>query len=1160
MTSRTAWLAVAMQMLACNAGETPGGLAPDRGGQGPVVRFDLFARPLPEVPLPSDLATRPDPRSPTGLRVNASHVAATSMESGIREQLDTLDGWGTFSPITVAFDCEGDPDGLCLDLDNVIRRHPRGDLAFADDALYVVNITQGSPTYGRPVPLDLGQGRFPVRLDPSTTYYDNDPRPGTTNMLFEEAGEDDVDGDTLPDPAEDTNADGRLGRPNVWPPGADASDSLVTFYEFATNTLIARPVVPLREATRYAVILTERLTGEAGRPVRSPFPSINHVEQTRDLEVLPGILEADSATFGGLGLEGVRFAWSFTTQSVTLELKEIRRGLYGHGPFARLEDLYPPDLVVNQIRGCNPYGPGDCDLPSNVFILPMVDFAPIVGEYVMDLVDEDPSDVAELVDSYLYVDYIVIAHFWSPNFLDSNGDGIEAARWRSEDIDGDGRMDEAEDSNFNGRLDEGEDADGDGHLDREEDADGDGRFEVFTEDEGVWKVDPLTGEGGQSPGWVSLFITVPREEYRPVAGEPFPVAFYGHGYTAFNLEAFGFGGNMAKYGFATVALNCVHHGLGFDSLIIDAVRSVFQTEDLAPGGDALLDDRALDPDRDGVKESGGDFWTSYVMHTRDVVRQSALDHFQAIRILRSFDGERLAGPVDHDGDAIAETGWDYESWSPDGGKARLVGDYDGDGALDRAGDFDADTIVDIGGPGGRFYAWGQSLGGIMSALMGGLDPAIRAIAPTSGGGGLGDIAIRDEEGGVRHAVVLRILAPLVVTAPVTEGTDDSACSAGQHSIRFMMPDVNDKGRVEFACLEERDVAEGNVAVALNERTGEVRCAAFRTGGVLRISVPADLLDDLGIDIYPPGDVSDTVACEPLPGAVPIRTIETFEVGAEFQYMRWSEGEPLVSPAEGYGMERSTPEVRRLLNLAQMGLEAGDPINYAPHYFLDPITYPEEGEHHTNALVIGTAGDMVVPINTAAAQARAAGILDYVDDDPRYGKTPDEILIDNWVVEAIEQYGRTYPDDASGRCDDEPCAILFDPDDLDRDADTYASPYLRDPLRIFRPSVPDALLEEALSRCSVDVSTDSGRTYVETVVCPDGVSANLYPVIFPQGEHGFYIPDPELTFDINTFLVNMIGRYFQSDGTELSFAACQSDSTCGWIPPLPEKPPGWPVFD
>jgi hypothetical protein len=1152
--------ALATALLSCSAGGTPAGVAPSAPGSGPVVRFDLFARPMPEIPLPNDLAARPDPDSPTGMRLNASHVAATAMEEDIRRQLDTLDGWGTFATMSVAFDCEGDSDGICLDLDEIMRRHPRGVTDLEDDVLYIVDITPSSPSYGQPIPVDLGQGHFPLRIDRSTPYYDNDRRVGSTNILYDDVGEVDVDGDGEPDPDEDTNGDGRLSVANVWPPGSDAADNLVTFYEMTTDTLTFRPVVPLRGATTYAVILTDRLGGEHG-PVRSPFPWINHVDQTADLSVLPQILESRPGSFGGITIDDVRFAWSFTTQSTTLDLRELRRGLYGHGPFSRLAEKYPPDLVVNQFWGCNPFGPGDCDLPANLFVLGMEDFARAAGPYLEDIFGDDLGEMEPALDTFLYLDYMIIGHFYSPNFLDSDGDGLEEARWKSEDIDGDGRLDVAEDENFNGRLDPGEDVDGDGHLDRDEDLDGDGELLEIEKDEGVWRLNPLTGEGRESPGWVSVFITVPKEDYRPAPDEPFPVVFYGHGYTSFNLEAFGFAGNLAKLGFATVGVNCVHHGLGFDELIMDTVRSVFQEADMAPGGAALVDDRAIDPDRDGVKDSGGDFWTSYVMHTRDVVRQSALDHFQFIRILRSFDGVRRAGPVDHDGDGEPESHWDYESWSADGPARRLVGDFDGDGTVELAGDFDADGRVDVGGPDGRYYVWGQSLGGIMSALMGGLDPAIRAIAPTSGGGGLGDIAVRGQPGGTRNAVVLRIHAPLVVTAPVSESMvedDRTRCAAGQVSLRFMMPDVNDETRMEFACLEASETTDGTVMVVENHDNGEARCAAFHDGGRVRIPVPADFRDPLTVSLWAAGEVGSTDGCAPLAGAMASRVIDAFEVDARYQYFRFYEGERLIAPTEGYGMERNTPDFRRLFGLAQIAVDPADPINYAPHYFLSPIDHPEEDGGATDALIMGTAGDMVVPINTAISQARAAGILDFESPDPRIGKTPSQVLIDNWVAEAIEQYGRTYPDDGSGRCRDTGCDLLFDPDDVDRDTDGHGSPHLTDPLRVFRPSVPDDRLAEALDRCSVETSTEGGRTFLEKVVCPDGVSAFLVPVIFPDGEHGFYVPDPELPFDVHTFLVNMVGRYFMTDGTELNYSMCMHDNTCDWIPPLPPKPPDWPI--
>ncbi len=44
--------------------------------------------------------------------------------------------------------------------------------------------------------------------------------------------------------------------------------------------------------------------------------------------------------------------------------------------------------------------------------------------------------------------------------------------------------------------------------------------------------------------------------------------------------------------------------------------------------------------------------------------------------------------------------------------------------------------------------------------------------------------------------------------------------------------------------------------------------------------------------------------------------------------------------------------------------------------------------------------------------------------------------------------------------------------------------------------------------------------------------------------------PTAPFDLGSVLANMIGRYGGSDGKEFGFEACQVDSTCSWIPPLP----------
>ena len=82
----------------------PTGLRLTPDGTGPVIVVDWDAQPLPEIPLPNDLATRPDPHSVTGLRLNISEIAPTEMEREARRKINHLTGFGIYAPFTVSFD------------------------------------------------------------------------------------------------------------------------------------------------------------------------------------------------------------------------------------------------------------------------------------------------------------------------------------------------------------------------------------------------------------------------------------------------------------------------------------------------------------------------------------------------------------------------------------------------------------------------------------------------------------------------------------------------------------------------------------------------------------------------------------------------------------------------------------------------------------------------------------------------------------------------------------------------------------------------------------------------------------------------------------------------------------------------------------------------
>jgi hypothetical protein len=153
--------------------------------------------------------------------------------------------------------------------------------------------------------------------------------------------------------------------------------------------------------------------------------------------------------------------------------------------------------------------------------------------------------------------------------------------------------------------------------------------------------------------------------------------------------------------------------------------------------------------------------------------------------------------------------------------------------------------------------------------------------------------------------------------------------------------------------------------------------------------------------------------------------------------------------------------------------------------------------------------MIVAINAEIALARAAGMVDYETIDPRYGMTVDQWLVDTEVIRGLEQFGPWT--DVNG------APALFDPDDLDNGTDQYGAPS-NAPLRV-------------------------------TIPTTSGVSGMRMPYVDPNGSHGFGLPNPSLDFDINSFSVHQIARYFQTRGQVLTDDPCMADHSCSWLPPF-----------
>jgi hypothetical protein len=1070
-------LASLVLLAGCSA---PEGLMRTPPGAGPEVYFDLDARPYPEMPIPCDLATRPDAGSPTGRRINVSLLAPTVLEQSVREKIDRLDGFGTFMPISVRFTTE-------LDV-NAFRSVRHDDDDRSDDLVLVFAVDPDSPDFGQAVRLDLGRGYYPLTLELNDNYFASDPRALASNLVFDTTDEDRNYNGVL-DEGEDSDSDGVLDRGNTYPGSAgNPYLDLVDFYEMETHTLLIRPVVPLRQRTRYAVVLTRDLKVVDGNPMRSPYPYVHHLDQTGDLGALQEALQRN-----GRSLEEVAFAWSFTTMSVFQDLDALRDGLRGEGPFARLQEEYPPDPYPHQLRDEASPTEGRLYVVEAGEIQSILEAA---GEFILPLISAGKDSLRPLVESYAFVDYFVSGSFKTPYLLD-------------------------------------------------------------TPDE-VWDLDPQSGRLVAGEQEVTFWLSVPRAHRHTLAGgevveykPPFPVVVYIHGSTSTRLESLGWAGTLGRYGFAVLGLDAVGHGLSFDRItpeLEQLVEQVFNSLRMKGLYRAIKTDRARDLNGDGWPDSGGDFWSADVFHTRDVIRQTVLDVMQAVRMLQSFDGvcsfepredprpDRQRGPREEQENCEGRTYRD--------GLIPFSGDVDCDGQPDLAGDFNGDGVVDVGGPGNLIVITGVSLGGIVSSLAAAAEPDIQRAAPIAGGGGLSDIAVRCLQPGVVEAVFLKLFGPLIVGVPYAEVDaepvvfDDPETRKVFHAnyridqvrgiweasdpghqgrdysegvivkdrqvtlqsvpdaeiplvidydaipqpiegrippgtihlrVEYDLYNVNKELRLTIA--DRVDLKEGDRIRLINLQNDEARTVTAGPYGRFRIGVAADEGDRLLLELMSPDGTLE-------------RTIDSLTQDLTWHGTALPAGAPLQGLVEGFALQRATPDLRRMFQLSQMMLEPADPANWVQRAA-------------DRYLLIYTIGDMNVPINTGITLARAAGLLDSEEH---------QVLFDWYVPEGLEKLER-FPQNPG---------TLADPDDLDRNRDGFNAP---------SPSVP-------LRATRYD---DRNRP----------TSGVRFPYLRPEGLHGFRVPAPSKDFDIDSFMINMMGHFFQTGLIEDDL--CLEDYTCDFIP-------------
>jgi hypothetical protein len=198
------------------------------------------------------------------------------------------------------------------------------------------------------------------------------------------------------------------------------------------------------------------------------------------------------------------------------------------------------------------------------------------------------------------------------------------------------------------------------------------------------------------------------------------------------------------------------------------------------------------------------------------------------------------------------------------------------------------------------------------------------------------------------------------------------------------------------------------------------------------------------------------------------------------------------------------------------------------------------------MVVPTAGDMNVPVNTGIAMATAARIVPITEaENPtryaHYGRSPGQAMADAFAMESVMRKRRWTVGEEGSRptwtTENNASGIVFDIDDLDQSHDAWNEPDFGELGTLCaggsdHPSCkyPWPCGGEGCAPMRLEHVHDDGRR-----------SALRIPVVSPQGEHGFLFPDPEARlsggFDIDGFMTNLVGWFFHTGGREIPTELC-----------------------
>ena len=797
-------------------------------GNGPTVSYAPLERPDAISFFPSNLSTRNDDTSPTGLRLNVSTHRDLDISAHLREQLNRLDGFSVVAPISIPFDDE-------LDLTTVQK-----------GTIRLFNVSPDSSGFGEEIPLDLRGEVYPTSFKPREVFP-YDAFADLPDLFF---GWDNGEG-----------------------------EERIRNYEVETNTLLLRPMTPLREKTTYAVLVSDELMGKNGNSIRSPFPGIHHAS---DYQALAPVSQ-------WVDVQGLAFAWTFTTRSITTVPEAIRDGLDGVGTLGWLQEEYPgkwlsfKDLEVDDT-------PADEAKRDHPWILD--------GDYLPTALATIGSLAGGGLDTirFDHVDYAVFGQYES---VDLRGE--------------------------------------------------DGTIHINLED----------GTSAHQPSTVGFLLTVPKESDEFKA--PFPVMLYNHGSRTSRLEQILMANDFSRAGIAVMSIDAVGHGpFGGDLRALVEREAANVPDDLAGiiagaiaqsflGGnyeyegkdlDSILDDldsnglwqalfvegRSEDKDLDGVLLSGDSYYVPNPFQMASNGLQTVVDNLVLLRMLTRLSPDTLPGDgINNPAEASYEEILKYM----------------------KAGDFNADGVVDVGGEDAQYYAMGTSMGAFHATILLPLEPKILTGVSNVGGGGLVEIMLRSSLAEVIDSIMVEPLGPVIVGCPVPK-EDESAPTEVALSWNNWAIKCRDIFTIEFAegvsNLPRIPVTPGGSLTLVNPKLLDTLEHHSRT---------VVIGEDGGFSVAVGADEGDTLQF----------TLRNSD-GKTLQE------EELIALQSGSGHERNTPRFRRLVTIAQSALDTMDPLAWARHIIEEPLG----GGPPNNVLHLADVGDVTVPFSTMLAWDRGVGLL------------------------------------------------------------------------------------------------------------------------------------------------------------------------------------------